>query len=156
MIVPIFRSPHSTAYTARGVANGVFWGLTPTVGFQTLLLAMTWFVSRRVFRKDSSLLQAMVWTWINNPLTALPLYYTFYLTGLWFMGRPGLAMEYDAFALDFATLVAVAQPLLIGCVPYALLGSAFSYRWARAIVRRRKVRIAERRRVLREYGTFRM
>ena len=163
MVVPVFRSPHSAEHTARGVANGVFWGLTPTIGLQTMEIVATWFIARQIFRKDSSLLQALVWVWINNPLTALPMYYAFYLTGLWLLGNAGTATGYDQFGelvggSDgwFARVAEVAEavgvPLLLGCVPYATLGAVLSHRWATTVVRRRRKRLARKRA---DYETFR-
>lgn len=157
LIIPVFRSPHPPAYTARGVANGVFWGLTPTVGLQTFEILGTWLVARRVLHRDSSLLQAMVWVWVNNPLTMVPLYYAFYLTGLWLIGDIGAATGYDAFAaiLDnrdgrrvermVALVGGIGVPLMVGCLPYALAGAALSYRWALRVAVVRKARIARRR-----------
>jgi uncharacterized protein (DUF2062 family) len=163
LFIPVFRSPHPPEYTARGVANGVFWGLTPTVGLQTLEIVFTWFVARRAFKRDSSLLQAGIWVWVNNPVTMVPLYYGFYVTGLWLMGSGGRAAEYDAFAslwaqnadLGWSARVAalvqgIGVPLLIGCVPYAALGGTFSYRWALRMVRLRRRRITETFRTPRE------
>jgi uncharacterized protein len=153
-IIPVFRSSHPAEHTARGVANGVFWGLTPSVGLQTLAIVTTWFVARRVFGKESSLLQAFVWVWVNNPLTMVPMYYAFYLTGLWLLGDARGASSYAAFvALWDATAEtgwrdrvvtltrAVGVPTVIGSVPYAVAGSALSYRWAIEIVRRRQKRL---------------
>jgi uncharacterized protein (DUF2062 family) len=162
--VPLFRSRDSAAHTARGVANGVFWGLTPTIGLQTFEILGTWLIARRVFGKDSSLVQAMIWVWVNNPLTVVPMYYVFYLTGMWVLGESGRATGYESFGsllVDdgsgwfgrMTTLVTVVGlPVLIGCVPYATFGAFVSYRWAGAIVRRRRERLARRRA---DYETFR-
>jgi uncharacterized protein len=102
------------------------------------------------------LLQALVWVWINNPLTVLPMYYVFYLTGLSLLGDAGTAAGYDHFGELFergdegwfARLTAVAEavgvPLLLGCVPYATLGAVVSYRWAATLVRRRRKRLGRR------------
>ena len=150
----MFRSPHSASQTARGVANGVFWALTPTIGLQTLEIVATWFVAKRVLRKDSSLLQAMVWVWINNPLTVVPMYFTFYVTGLWLTGERGVAVDYDSFTVTGLTLSAVGIPLLVGCIPYAVLGSSISYWWTTVVVERRRARLAQKRATI-DYGTFR-
>ena len=136
------------------MANGVFWGLTPSVGLQSLELLATWFVAGKVFGKDSSLLQAFIWVWVNNPLTMVPMYYAFYVTGLWMLGEAGLASGYGAFAALwdnntaggwFDGIVAVARligaPTVIGSIPYAAIGSVISYRWALKVVRRRKARL---------------
>lgn len=155
LMIPVFRSAHSPEYTARGVANGVFWGLTPTVGLQTLEIIATWFLGRRLFRRDSSLLQALIWVWVNNPVTMIPMYYAFYVTGLWMIGQGGSGHGYDAFTAVFtanaalswwarlaAVVRAIGVPIFAGCLPYAIVGAAISYRWAIGVVRRRRLRIA--------------
>jgi uncharacterized protein (DUF2062 family) len=153
LIVPVFRSRHPPEYTARGVANGVFWGLTPFLGLQTIAIATTWVVGRKVFRKDASLLQALIWVWVNNPVTMVPMYYVFYLTGAWLMGDVGLATGYDGFlglwndsaagwldrVAEIARAVGVAT--VLGSIPYAAVASVVSYRWAVGVVRRRKSRL---------------
>jgi uncharacterized protein (DUF2062 family) len=156
LLIPIVRSPHPPEYTARGVAIGVFWGVTPFLGAQTVLMIATWQVLKRGFGRDSSLVQALAWAWVNNPLTMIPMYYAFYVTGLWLTGTSGSLGGYDAFVrvwedsreaenvLARAELLAgqVGLALLVGCVPYALLGSWAGYRWALGIVRARRRRLA--------------
>ncbi|HXG86971.1 MAG TPA: DUF2062 domain-containing protein [Vicinamibacterales bacterium] len=173
LVIPVFRTPHAAEHTARGVANSVFWGLTPSVGLQTGEILLTWLIGRKVFRKESSLLQAFVWVWINNPVTMIPMYslwwlrlplrlsrvhlYVFYLTGLWLLGDLGLARGYDAFVglwdgdandgwLSRLGNVAraVGVPTIIGCVPYATIGSGVSYRWTVRVIRRRRQQVRER------------
>ena len=154
LVVPVFRSPHPPEHTARGVANGVFWGLTPSVGLQTLEILTTWVIAHKVFGKDSSLLQAFIWVWVNNPLTMVPMYYGFYVTGLWMLGEAGLASGYDTFVtlwesntaggwLDGVLAIArlIGAPIVLGSLPYAVIGSALSYHWAITVVRRRKARM---------------
>jgi uncharacterized protein len=155
LLIPIFRSPHPPEYTARGVAIGVFWGVTPFLGVQTFLMVVTWLVLKRVFSKDSSIVQALAWAWINNPLTMVPMYYSFYVTGSWLMGTSAPFGGYDAFValweesrhqptvMARAELLArqVGLALVIGSVPYALLGSWAGYRWSLGIVRARRRRI---------------
>jgi uncharacterized protein (DUF2062 family) len=152
VIVPLFRSPHSPEHTARGVANGVFWGLTPTIGLQTLGITFTWLVLRKLLQKDSSLLQAFIWVWVNNPLTVVPMYYAYYVTGLWLTGNAGQAAGYETFATLLepgdgpwltkvtALMTAIGVPLLVGSAPYAILGAFVSYIWAMALVLRRRAR----------------
>jgi uncharacterized protein (DUF2062 family) len=125
------------------VANGVFWALTPTIGLQTAEILATWFILKRV-GKDSSLVQAMVWVWINNPVTMLPMYYAFYVTGLWLTGRSGLRVDYSSFTVTGLTLADVGIPMLAGSLPYAVTGGVLSYHWAQWIVRRRKRRRARK------------
>lgn len=157
LVVPVFRSPHSAEYTARGVANGVFWGLSPTVGLQTLEISAAWFVGRTFLGLDSSLLQAYIWVWVNNPVTMIPLYYLYYVTGLWLMGDATLSKGYAGFvevwtaaaALGWwtgfmAILGAVGAPLFLGALPYTILGTFLAYRWAIRVVRRRRLRLRGR------------
>lgn len=129
------------------MANGVFWGLTPTVGLQTIEILATWGFLKRVMRRDSSLVQAMVWVWVNNPLTMVPMYYAFYVTGLWLTGRQGIAVDYESFTITGLSLDSVGLPLLAGCVPYATGGSALAYFWAIRVVSRRRMRLARKREV---------
>ncbi len=56
---------------ARGVAVGVFVGLTPTVGMQTLLMLIGCIAIRGNFPA------AFVVSWVSNPITLGPLYFAF-------------------------------------------------------------------------------
>ena len=159
LLIPVFRSPHPPEFTARGVANGVLWGVTPFMGFQTMLMVGTWFVMRTVFRKDSSLVQALIWCWVNNPITIIPMYYVFFVVGAYALGRSESIAGYDAFvavwnasqaeptwlarAIHLAREAGLA--IAVGCVPFALLGSWLSYQWALKVVKARRRRLLERR-----------
>ena len=82
----------------------------------------------------------------------VPMYYAFYVTGLWLTGQGDQSGGYAAFEDLLAggeepwltrvstLMAAVGVPLLIGSVPYATLGAVASYRWAKAIVSRRRDR----------------
>ena len=157
LLIPVFRSRQSAEYTAGGVANGVFWGLTPSVGLQSLAIVATWFVARKAFGRDSSLVQAFIWVWVNNPLTMIPLYYTFYVTGLWLLGDARLAGGYATFAdlwdgtgdanwfarvRDIAAAVGI--PMVLGAMPYAVVGAGVSYRWTVSVLQRRHARLRDR------------
>jgi uncharacterized protein (DUF2062 family) len=162
LLIPIFRSPHPPEYTARGVSIGVFWGVTPFLGLQTLLMIATWQVLKHVFRKDASLVQALAWGWINNPITMIPMYYAFYLAGLWLTGSAAPFGGYDAFVALWEagasqpTMLAridqlarqVGVALVVGSLPFALAGSWVAYVWALRIVRARRRRIRHADRVL--------
>lgn len=154
LVIPVFRSPHDPEYTARGVANGVLWALTPFIGFQTIAILSTWLVARRVFGRDSSVVQALIWAWVNNPITMLPMYYLFYVTGLWLTGTAGSFGGYAQFASLWETSAeatfidrlamlarAIGVPITVGCIPYALLSSWLAYRWALGALRRRRSRL---------------
>jgi uncharacterized protein len=157
LIIPVFRSPHPIEYTARGVANGVFWGLTPTIGLQTAEIVATWFIARRILRKDSSLVQALIWVWVNNPVTMLPMFYAFYVTGLLLRGDWSSPTGYATFVALWestgqdgwlgrvsAVAATIGWPMLLGSLPYAVLGSTVSYYWAARVIRRRRDRLRMR------------
>jgi uncharacterized protein len=97
----------------------------------------------------------MVWVWVNNPLTVVPMYYVFYVTGLSLTGRRGAVVDYRSFTITGLSFTDVGVAILVGCVPYAVIGSALSYQWALRVVRRRQARLARRRAAQNDYGTFR-
>ncbi|MDP1570152.1 MAG: DUF2062 domain-containing protein [Vicinamibacterales bacterium] len=159
LIIPLFRSPHPPEFTARGVAVGVFWGLTPLVGAQSFVIAGLWMVARRI-GWEFSLLQGLAWTWISNVFTMLPLYYLFYLTGMLMLGDADQAAGYRAFlalwqrateAADHGFLTRVmlsvrvlGVPALLGCLPWAVAGAWVSYAWSYRIAERRQRKRAAR------------
>lgn len=162
LIVPLKRNPHPPEYSARGVLVGLFWGLTPTVGIQIAAVLVTWIVGRRLFGWNFSLILAVVWTGVTNPLTMLPLYYLFYMTGQVLLGRWGDLTGYQAFASLFTetsssgmSLVEMARlsvsiilkdwglALVVGALPYAVIAAALGYAWGlRFIIRYRAARAA--------------
>lgn len=60
---------------ARGVAVGLFVGLTPTVGLQTLLMLAACLLLRANFPA------AFLASWVSNPLTMAPLYLAYGVIG---------------------------------------------------------------------------
>lgn len=159
LIIPLFRSQRPPEYTARGIAVGVFWALTPLVGVQSFIIAGLWLVARRLEWRFS-LLQGLAWTWISNVFTMLPLYYVFYTTGMLLLGDAHDTAGYRAFlalwqdvapdlerphflqqlAMSFRVL---GVPTLLGCLPWAATGAWLSYVWSfRIAERRRRKRLA--------------
>ncbi len=132
---------------ARGVAVGVFVGLSPTVGFQTLLMLLGCVALRANFPI------AFLVSWVSNPLTMAPLYLGFNQVGeAVFHGATGTAaMEDDTGSwieigyLAFGSLV-IALPLAIGS--YALVLVV----WRAAVVRRRRKSLRERVAARARYG----
>lgn len=124
-------------FMARGVAVGLFVGLTPTVGFQTLLMIVGCMIARGNF------LAAFVVSWVSNPFTMGPLYWGFHILGetllralplsvdsspAWFMKGPGEPM---VFTITGSLLIAV---------PAAAAGYLVSQRISAAIAARRRQR----------------
>ncbi|MDA0262334.1 MAG: DUF2062 domain-containing protein, partial [Proteobacteria bacterium] len=166
LIIPLKRSPHPPEHSARGILIGLIWGLTPTVGIQIIGVSLTWFLARRAFKWDFNYLVALAWTIVTNPLTFLPLYYVFYVTGRTLLGDgPSQGLTgYEAFVgiwdrtfepdagwfevvgTYFTVIVHDwGLRLFIGSIPYAAIASIIGYWWGlRFIVRYRHARLALR------------
>lgn len=82
IIEPLFASQNTPGFDARGVAVGLFVGLAVPVGAQILVLAL----SRLIVRFNSMVAFAV--SWVNNPLSLIPMYYGFYWLGSVCLGRP--------------------------------------------------------------------
>ncbi len=161
IMIPLKRSMHAPEYTARGVAVGLVWAFTPTIGIQMPLVFITWLISRKLFRRDFSVIIGMAWTWVTNVVTMVPIYYVFYLTGQVMIGRPGESAGYEAFVglwdkamgesadVDdmffggfdwvwhyFTDVVGGwGLSMLVGCVPWAILIGWLGYVWSLSFVR---------------------
>lgn len=181
LITPLQRSRHPPGYVARGVAVGLFWAMTPTIGIQMPMVLLHWLIVRKVDRWDFNLIHAWAWTWVTNFATMFPVYYAFYVTGQMFLGNwddltgyqgfvqlwdvsanetavrasPDGFLEHLWFSLaglfDFASIYFVivvkhwGLPMLVGCVPYAILSAWFGYFWSMRIVVSHRRSILERR-----------
>jgi uncharacterized protein (DUF2062 family) len=155
LVVPMLRSRQDIDVTARGVGLGVFWAFTPTLGVQTVAILATWTVLRKAFRWDSSLLQTLAWTWLNNPLTIIPIYYLCFVTGHLLLGHWQTMPGYHAFAALWTSMSSGATwmerttaaaaflgwPTLIGCLPYCIPGGLLAHRWALRVLQRRATRV---------------
>lgn len=164
LVIPLKRSPHSPEYSARGVAIGMFWALTPLVGIQMYLCFMTWLAFRGFKNLRHSLVISCAWTWVSNVFTMLPMYYGFYVTGQVMMGNWDDISGYgtfhkawhqafahgnsfwDAF-LELVSLMArdLGIAMAIGCLPYAIIGAWVSYHLSLKYIHRRRRKQAEKR-----------
>jgi len=159
LIVPLKRSHHhAPEYTARGVLVGLAWALTPTIGIQMGLSLITWIVARRLFRWDFSLIVACAWTWTTNVITMLPCYYVFYVTGQLMLGhfddlsgyreflglwQSHVGAEEEQGTFDWLVyfeqlVVGWGLPLLVGSLPWSVLGGWLGYVWSLRFVRRHR------------------
>lgn len=119
---------------ARGVAVGLFVGLTPTIGFQTVLMLAFCALLRGNF------IAAFAVSWVSNPLTVTPLYVGYYLLGK-HVFEPLLGPLLLFTGDDVAGLLEVACFGLAGllvALPVAAAGYALSYWLAHATAQRRR------------------
>ena len=106
--------PH---YIAKGMAIGVFVGITPTIPLHTVIAVALAFLLR------ASKPAAALGVWCSNPLTIPLLYFASYRVGIAVVGQePGLAIkthsitELLTLGLD-ATLAMMAGGVIIGILP---------------------------------------
>lgn len=153
LIVPVLRSRQTPEYTARGVMVGMVSAMTPLVGIQMMLVGGAWAFLDRVLKWRFSLAQGLTWTWVTNVFTMIPFYYLFYVTGQAMMGRSlsGYASFQNVIQSVLATpgsfwdktvawCVAMVSewglPMVVGCVPWAILFGWASYAFAYRLVQR--------------------
>lgn len=132
---------------ARGVAIGVFVGLTPTVGMQTVLMLIGCVAVRGNFPA------AFLASWISNPITLGPLYFAFNGLGETVFGGvigPEITISGRAEGAAVGLIYMVLGSLLIAG-PVAIAAYLLSiWTWRLLVVRRR--RHALKARYLRDRG----
>lgn len=120
---------------ARGVAVGLFVGLTPTVGFQTLLMLGFCALLRGNF------LAAFAVSWISNPLTLTPLYLGYYLLGKQvfepLLGPLTLFTNNEVVG-SLLEVICFGLGSLLVALPVAATGYVSSYWLVHAIAQRRR------------------
>lgn len=130
-VLALDDSPHAIAL---GVAIGIFVGLTPSVGVQTIMVFAVIFLTRPFFYFNGT--AAMASTYISNPVTMAPMYYFWYRLGARILGTDA-NVNFDAL-LEFEGLagwwqatmglaVEVGWPMLLGALVTAPVGAAIAY-----------------------------
>jgi hypothetical protein len=107
---------------AKGVALGIFIGMTPTFGFQ---MALAFFFSW-ILKENK--IAALLSVWVTNPITAPFIYAAQYETGRILLGMERSsfpsALTFDAFkSLGYEIMV----PLCFGSLLHALLWALLAY-----------------------------
>ena len=150
LIQPFVDSRDPVHEVALGASVGVFLGLTPTVGIQMYVVLMLWLLFRYVFRIRFNMLTGMTLIWLSNPLTMIPLYYTFLVTGQGMQEMAGvdlLPVSYMAFSAAVGRLGEIGEldilqwlynaakvlivdygwPMVLGSLVYAIPGAIIAY-----------------------------
>jgi uncharacterized protein (DUF2062 family) len=128
---------------ARGIAVGVFVGLTPTVGVQTVLMLAGCLLIRGNFPA------AFVVSWVSNPITLAPLYFGFNELGeAVFDGiiGPEITISDRADEAAVGALYLVLGSLLIAGPVAIAAYIAFIWVWRYLMLRKRRRSLAARRR----------
>lgn len=107
---------------ARGMALGVFIGMTPTMGVQ---IPIALFLA--VLLKENKI-AAILGVWVSNPMTAIPIYTFNFKVGKYMLGTADLKMP------NFASLREVLSlghdlllPLWLGSFLVGLFSAAVAY-----------------------------
>ncbi len=159
LVMPLKRSRHSPGYVARSVSVGLFWAMTPTIGVQMAMVLVHWLAVRKIGRWEFNVIHAWAWTWVTNVATVLPVYYSFYVTGQLLLGHWDDVTGYHGFLKLWDTSFGVGEDgshlvtgiemfwsyfdvvvggwgltMLIGSIPYAIVGAWIGYAWSMRIV----------------------
>ncbi|SFD43335.1 hypothetical protein SAMN05660831_01627 [Thiohalospira halophila DSM 15071] len=121
---------------ARGVAVGLFVGLTPTVGFQTALMITACILVAGNFPA------AFAVSWISNPFTMAPLYWGFHSIGMTAVAVwPGPLPPADAWFFQGVgdELIFTGVGSLLVAIPVSVGGYFLTHRLTALLARRRSV-----------------
>ncbi len=147
LVVPMARLPHPPEEKSLGVAVGVFWAMTPLVGVQMWIVFMNWLLFTRIFKIYFSLTLGVIWTWVTNVFTMIPIYYVFYLTGQLLRGDFSNSDGYEGLSIALHEIVKgdldfkekwflfldimvndIGISMAIGCLPWAIISSIVAYK----------------------------
>lgn len=131
-ILMLDDTPHSIAL---GTAIGMFFGMTPTVGIQMILVLSFAFVVRPFFKFNK--MAGVLTVYVTNPLTVVPIYWACYKIGTYFVAGH---VTYEKFAgiLEYkgyeewsrtvrSLVFDVGAPLLVGSLLVATVSALLTY-----------------------------
>lgn len=119
----LIRLRSTTAAIARGLAVGVFAGLFPFFGAQTLMGVTLAILVR------GNKLTAAIGTWISNPFTYVPIYIFNFKVGQFLLGTNDLSPDVDWTSttelLQAGKTFAIT--LLVGCTVVGAIAAVIAY-----------------------------
>lgn len=135
----LVRLQGSPEMLARGIACGIFAGLFPFFGSQTLLALLLAFLLR------GNKILALVGPWISNPFTSVPIYaFNFYIGKLLLNDSTPSDINFRSWE-DIKELgIEIIWPLFVGCVVVGSVFAIISYFFGLWFIRR--VRASNQRR----------
>lgn len=108
IIKPVVESVAPVKEAALGSAVGMFVGMTPTVGLQMWIVFMIWIFCKYLLKVKFDLVIGTALVWLSNPITMVPLYYGFLITGYKFFSIIGVEktlVTYNSFGQRLETIV---------------------------------------------------
>lgn len=107
---------------ARGMALGVFIGITPTMGVQ---MPIALFVA--MLLKENKI-AAIIGVWISNPMTAIPIYAYNFKIGKYILGTPDIKMpNFTSLQEVLALGHDLIMPLFVGSIVAGIFSAAIAY-----------------------------
>ena len=106
--------------TAKGLALGIFIGMTPTMGAQIILTGIA-----AIFLRVNIPI-ALAGSLVTNPFTAPFIYPLQYQLGVWLVGSPHVE-ELRGYTGMMRTFMRYAKPLWAGSVVSGALGATLAY-----------------------------
>ncbi len=111
---------------AKGMALGVFIGMTPTMGVQMPIA----FFAAMLLKENQ--IAALLGVWISNPATAIPIYTFNFKVGKYLLGTPNLKMPrftsfQEVMALGHDFLLPLATGSLVTGVVAAVVAYPVTY-----------------------------
>ena len=98
LIRPFTETFAPLSEVVRGACVGVFVGLLPIMGIQMYVAATIWLIFRYVLRVRFNLSIAVALVWITNPITVVPIYYTYLVAGNWALRSVDSSLQPLAYA----------------------------------------------------------
>jgi uncharacterized protein (DUF2062 family) len=121
-LIRLMRLQDSPHRIARGLALGLFLGMTPTFGVQMVLALLMAILLRE------NKLAAVIGVWVTNPVTAPFIYGLEYETGRILLGLPHPAMGVE-FNFHFLQIFGwqVILPLGVGSLIFGVTAAVLGY-----------------------------
>lgn len=119
---PFVSSNNPPWFDARGIAVGLFVGFGIPIGAQLMCLGLL----RGLFRYN--MLMAFAFTWVNNPISVIPMYYGYYYLGSKLLGRPAIMSASDF--QDLMSPIIHANYFWESVHSFLYLGWDFVIRWS--------------------------
>ena len=123
---PLIASRNTPHYDALGVSVGLFVGLGAPLGSHMLILGLL----RLVFKFN--VIVAFGFTFVINPLDAIPMYYGYYLLGSLALGER-VSLSFETFRKTM-TPVLESQYFWESILTFFRLGEAIFLRWLTAAI----------------------
>ncbi len=122
MLVRFVRLRGQPEEVAKGIALGIFIGMTPTFGLQMIIAVFLAFLLRE------NRLAAVLGVWVTNPVTAPVIYAIEYEVGRILLGIPRVSRPLEFSFGEFASMgYEVVAPLWVGGLVAGVMCASLAY-----------------------------